>query len=57
MNNTDDSSGDTFLDEVEVDLDMFCALMLCRISREVNSTHIVAIDDGGSLKRLMELLE
>jgi hypothetical protein len=42
---------------VEIDLDMLCALVLDQIRREVNSTDIVAVDNGGVTKGLVKFLK
>ena len=43
--------------EVKVNLHMFRALMLNRVSREVNYTNIVAINQSRLRKQAVELLE
>jgi hypothetical protein len=45
------------VDKVEIDLDMLCALVLDQIRREVNSTDIVAVDNGGVTKGLVKFLK
>ena len=44
-------------DKVKINLDMLGALMLHRVSREIHSTDIVAIDNGGMSQGTVELLE
>jgi len=56
MQNTYISSTDTLADEMEINLHMLRALMLNRIWRQVDSTHIVAIDKGAAGERLMEFM-
>jgi hypothetical protein len=41
------SNGDTLTNEVEVDLNMFGALMLDRVGGEVDRADFVAIDQSG----------
>jgi hypothetical protein len=40
---------DTLEDEVEVDLHVFCTLMLHMIGGEVDRANVVAVDEGGAL--------
>ena len=47
MKNADSTDGNTFPDEMEVDLHMFGALMLNRVGGEVDCADIVAIDEAG----------
>lgn len=44
-------------DEMEVDLHMLRALVLHRVAGHVHGAHIVAVDDGCTCRRLMELAE
>jgi hypothetical protein len=46
-----------FPDEVEVDLDMLCALVLNRVGGEVDGAEVVAVDESALRQRSMELLE
>jgi hypothetical protein len=57
VENTDDARRDTLLDEVKVNLDVFCPLVLDQVRREVDGTHVVAVDDCSTLKGLVEFLE
>jgi hypothetical protein len=57
MKYTDSTNSNTFPDEMEVDLHMFGALMLHRVGGEVDGAHIVAVDEAGLVKRMMEFLE
>jgi hypothetical protein len=47
----------TLMDEVEVDLDMFCALMLGGVDGEVDGADVVAVDQGTSSEGVVKLLE
>jgi hypothetical protein len=49
MKNTHSPSSDTFPNEVKVNLNMLGALMLHRVCREVDSNHIVTVDDCSTL--------
>jgi len=42
---------------VKVDLDVFGALMLHRIGGEIDSTHIVTVNECGTRRRVVELLK
>jgi hypothetical protein len=44
-------------DEVRVDLHVLCALMLHEIAGKVNGADVVAVDEGGALKGVVELVE
>ena len=46
MKNTNIADGDSFTDEVEVDLDMFRTLMLNGVRGQVYSTDIVAVNES-----------
>lgn len=41
-------NGNTLADEVEVDLNMLCLLVLGRVGGEVNDVDVVTIDEGGA---------
>lgn len=41
--------------EVQVDLHVFCTLVLDRVSGHVHRTHIVTIDNSGTRRGLMKL--
>jgi hypothetical protein len=56
MENMDSPSSHTLPDKMEVNLDVFSALVLHRIRREVDGTHIVTVDQCGMLHGLMQLL-
>jgi hypothetical protein len=55
--NADIVDGDALADEVKVDLHVFRALMLHEIVGEVDRTDVVAVDDGGALEGVVELLK
>ena len=57
MQDTNFTEGDSFSDEVQVNLDMLGSLMLDWVSGEVDSTDVVAIDQGGVTERTMKLLQ
>ena len=57
MRNADFTEGDSFSDEVQVDLDMLSSLMLNRVGGEVDSTDIITIDQCCSTKRTAKLLQ
>ena len=40
---------------MDVDFDMFGALMLYRVGGEVNGTDVVTVDNGGARERVMKL--
>ena len=52
MQNADFTEGDSFSDQVQVDLDMLSSLML-----KVDSTDIITIDQCCSTKRTTKLLQ
>jgi hypothetical protein len=62
MGNTNVPDGNAFTDEMEINLNMFCGLVLERVDREVNSVDVIAIYEEGTpgdrvvefLKKLME---
>ena len=56
MENTDNTNGYPFLDEVEVDLHVFSTLMLNRVGGEVDGTAVVAVHEAGGLQRMVEFL-
>jgi hypothetical protein len=47
----------TLADEVHVDLHVFPALMLHEIGEETDCPDVVAVDEGGTLKGAVKLLE
>jgi hypothetical protein len=57
MKYANSTNGNTFPDEMEVNLHMFGALMLYRVGGEVDGADIVAVDKAGFVKRMMEFLE
>jgi hypothetical protein len=46
MQDTDITDDNTFSDEVEIDLDMLCTLMLNGVGGEVDGADIVTIDES-----------
>ena len=42
-------------DEVKIDLNMFCPLMLHRIVGEIYNTNVVTIDQSGTARRVLKL--
>jgi hypothetical protein len=57
VQDADITDGNAFPDEVEVNLDMLCALMLNGVGGEVDSADVVAVDESALRQRSMELLE
>jgi hypothetical protein len=53
----DITDGNAFQDEVEVDLDMLCTLVLNGIGGEVDGTDVITVDESALRQRSMELLE
>jgi hypothetical protein len=46
MYNTDITDGNTFPDEVEIDLDMLCTLVLNGVGGEVDGTDVIVVDES-----------
>jgi hypothetical protein len=46
MQGVDITNGNAFPNEVEVDLDMLCTLVLNRVGGEVDGTDIVIVDES-----------
>jgi hypothetical protein len=57
MQDTDITNGNAFSNEVEVDLDMLCVLVLNGVGGEVDGADIIAVDESALRQRSMELLE
>jgi hypothetical protein len=57
MQDTDITNGNAFSNEVEVDLDMLCVLVLNGVGGEVDDADIIAVDESALRQRSMELLE
>jgi hypothetical protein len=57
VQDADITDGNAFPDEVEVDLDMLCALVLNGVGGEVDGADIVTVDESALRQRSMELLE
>jgi hypothetical protein len=55
--NTNVTGSDTLADEVYVDLHVLRALMLHEIGGEVDCADVIVVDEGGTLKGDMELVE
>jgi len=43
--------------KMNIDLNMFCASMVDRVGGHVHRTHIVAVDNGGTMKSMMNILQ
>jgi hypothetical protein len=46
VQNADITDGNTFPDEVEVDLDMLCMLVLNEIGGELDDARVVTVDES-----------
>jgi hypothetical protein len=46
VQDADITDGNAFPDEVEVDIDMLCALVLNGVGGEVNGADVVAVDES-----------
>jgi hypothetical protein len=46
VHDVDITDGNAFLDELEVDLDMLCTLVLNRVGGEVDDADVVAVDES-----------
>jgi hypothetical protein len=46
VQNADITDGNTFPDEVEVDIDMLCMLVLNEIGGEIDDAHVVTVDES-----------
>jgi hypothetical protein len=57
MQDTDITNGNAFSNEVEVDLDMLCMLVLNGVGGEVDGADIIVVDESALRQRSMELLE
>jgi hypothetical protein len=53
----DITDGNAFSNEVEIDLDILCTLVLNRIGGEVDGTDVTAVDESALRQRSMELME
>jgi hypothetical protein len=56
MEDTNSPSCDFVPHKMQVDLNMFCALMLNRIGREIDNTYVVAVYERGLLNGLVKFL-
>jgi hypothetical protein len=57
MEDTNSPGCDFVPDKMQVDLNMFRALMLNRIGREIDSTYVVTVYERGLLNGLVKFLE
>jgi hypothetical protein len=57
MQDANITDGNAFSDEVKVDLDMLCTLVLNEVGGEVDSADIIAVDKSALRQQSMELLE
>jgi hypothetical protein len=57
VQDADVNDGNTFLDKVEVDVNMLCALILNGVGGEVDDADIVTVDESALRQWSMELLE
>jgi hypothetical protein len=57
MQDVDITDGHTFPHKVEVDLDMFLALVLNGVSGEVDGADVVTVDEGALRQWSVELLK
>ena len=56
MKNPNLAKSNSFPDEMQVDLNMFGALMLHRVCREVDCTHVVTVNESDLAEETIELL-
>jgi hypothetical protein len=56
VQDTDITNGHMFPHKVEVNLDMFCALVLNGVGGEVDGVDVVAVDEGALRQWSVELL-
>jgi hypothetical protein len=57
VQDVDVNDGNTFLDKVEVDVNMLCALILNGVGGEVDGADIVIVDESALRQWSMELRE
>jgi hypothetical protein len=57
VQDTDITDGHGLPHEVEVDLDMLCALVLNEVGGEVDGADVVAVDESAICQLSMELLK
>jgi hypothetical protein len=57
MQDVDITDGHTFPHKVEVDLDMFLALVLNGVSGEVDGADVITVDEGALRQRSVEFLK
>jgi hypothetical protein len=53
----DITDGHAFPHKVEVDVDIFCVLVVNRVGREVDGADVVAIDEGALCQQSVKLLK
>jgi hypothetical protein len=51
MKNSGGSDNNLVTDEVQINLDVLGALMLHRVSREINDTYVITVNNSSSMKR------
>jgi len=56
VKNTNSTNGNTFTDEVKVEFHVLGALVLNGVGKEVDGADVVAVDEGGRLQRVVQLL-
>jgi hypothetical protein len=57
VHDADITDGNALSDKVDIDIDMFGALMLNRVGREVDDADVVTVDKSGLRQQGIELLE
>jgi hypothetical protein len=57
MKNTDNTKGNPFKDEMEINFHVLGVLVLNWVGGEVDSTDVVAVDEAGSVERMVEFLK
>jgi hypothetical protein len=55
MKNMDSSKGNSFSNEVKINLNVFGTLMLNGVGRHVHGANVVIIDQGGLVQRCVQL--
>jgi hypothetical protein len=51
MKNSGGSDNNLVTDEVQINLDVLGVLMLHRVSREINDTYVITVNNSSSMKR------
>jgi hypothetical protein len=57
MKNTDSTKGNPFTDEMEINFHVLGVLVLNWVGGEVDSTDVVAVDEAGSVERMVEFMK